>query len=141
MPASAPRQTFLRLAAFLALAQTAQLTAPRFSSTSPPSQARHSSPRLPFDLIVSATLTGGTYKPEPKTYQGVCQALDLPTNKTAMVASHVWDLEAAAKQGVRPFPLSRLWTRKRRDGRARCRRWQGWWGARGLTGPSVLFLD
>lgn len=67
--------------------------------------ARHSSPRLPFDLILSATLAGGTYKPEPKTYQGVCHALDVPMEKAAMVASHVWDLEAAAKQGVsRCFP-------------------------------------
>jgi len=62
-------------------------------------QARHSSPPLPFDLILSGSLVGA-YKPDPKTYLGACAAFDLPPERVAMVAAHVHDLEAASRHGV-----------------------------------------
>lgn len=63
------------------------------------SQARHSTPPLPFDLILSGSLLGA-YKPDPKTYLGACAAFDLRPYQVAMVAAHVHDLEAADKHGV-----------------------------------------
>ncbi|KAI0824066.1 haloacid dehalogenase [Trametes gibbosa] len=61
---------------------------------------------LPFDAVLSVDLFG-TCKPNPKVYQGALHYLELPAEKCAMVAAHMWDLQAAAKQGMRTVYVPR----------------------------------
>lgn len=53
---------------------------------------------LPFDCILSTELLKA-YKPDPRTYQLVPTLLRVQPNQVLMVASHMYDLRAAADQG------------------------------------------
>ncbi|KAI0633829.1 haloacid dehalogenase [Trametes polyzona] len=61
---------------------------------------------LPWDVVLSVDLFG-TCKPNPKVYQGALHYLELPGEKCAMVAAHMWDLEAAAKHGMKTVYIPR----------------------------------
>ncbi|KAF8232846.1 haloacid dehalogenase [Tricholoma matsutake] len=67
--------------------------------------AKHAN--LPWDTIFSTELFN-TFKPNPAAYLGTARHLSLPPEKCAMVASHFFDLEAAAKQGMKTIYISRL---------------------------------
>ena len=56
--------------------------------------------RLPFDCILSTELVQ-SYKPDPRTYQLVPSLLRVRPEQAMMVASHPYDLAAAAGQGFR----------------------------------------
>ncbi|RPD73748.1 haloacid dehalogenase [Lentinus tigrinus ALCF2SS1-7] len=62
---------------------------------------------LPFDVLLSVDLFG-TCKPNEKVYQGALHHLDAAPEKCAMVAAHLWDLRAAAKQGMRTVYVPRV---------------------------------
>ncbi|KAI0666605.1 haloacid dehalogenase [Trametes maxima] len=61
---------------------------------------------LPWDVVLSVDLFG-TCKPNPKVYQGGLHYLEFPGEKCAMVATHLWDLEAAAKHGMKTVYVPR----------------------------------
>ncbi|KAI0768774.1 haloacid dehalogenase [Trametes elegans] len=61
---------------------------------------------LPWDAVLSVDLFG-TCKPNPKVYAGALHYLELPGEKCAMVAAHLWDLEAAAKHGMKTVYVPR----------------------------------
>lgn len=54
---------------------------------------------LPWDVIFGADVFR-RYKPDPATYLGACELLDLPPGEVMMVAAHNGDLDAARKQGL-----------------------------------------
>ena len=54
---------------------------------------------LPWDRIFGADVFR-RYKPDPATYLGACELLDLPPGDVMMVAAHNGDLGAARKQGL-----------------------------------------
>ncbi|KAJ8651785.1 haloacid dehalogenase, type II [Lichtheimia ornata] len=54
--------------------------------------------QMPFDIILSSELFG-TYKTNPKIYQGAAQMLGLPPRSICMVATHLHDLKAAKANG------------------------------------------
>ena len=54
---------------------------------------------LPFDAILSAELLQ-TYKPDPRTYRMAASLLELQPEQVMMVAAHVYDLRAAAAEGL-----------------------------------------
>jgi 2-haloacid dehalogenase len=54
---------------------------------------------LPWDMIFGSDLFGH-FKPDPETYLGVGQLLDLPPGQVMMAAAHNGDLAAAQKQGL-----------------------------------------
>ena len=56
--------------------------------------------RLPFDCVLSTELVK-TYKPDPRVYQLVPDLLAVRPEESMLVASHVYDLAAAAGQGMR----------------------------------------
>ena len=58
------------------------------------------SARLPFDCILSTELVK-TYKPDPRVYRMVPELLQVRPEQAMMVASHPYDLSAAAKEGMR----------------------------------------
>jgi 2-haloacid dehalogenase len=55
---------------------------------------------LPFDCILSTELIK-SYKPDPRAYQLVPSLLAIRPEQAMMVASHPYDLAAAAQQGMR----------------------------------------
>lgn len=55
---------------------------------------------LPWDCIVSAELFKH-YKPDPETYHGVANLLNLPIGSVMLCASHPSDLRAAKAQGMK----------------------------------------
>ncbi|HEX4855638.1 MAG TPA: haloacid dehalogenase type II [Limnobacter sp.] len=55
---------------------------------------------LPWDCIVSAELFKH-YKPDPETYLGVAELLDLSPSEVMLVACHPNDLRAAKAQGLK----------------------------------------
>ena len=55
---------------------------------------------LPFDCVLSTELVR-TYKPDPRVYRLVPDLLAVRPDQSMMVASHVYDLAAAAGQGMR----------------------------------------
>jgi 2-haloacid dehalogenase len=55
---------------------------------------------LPWDLILSAE-TFRHYKPDPRTYLGVCEVFDIAPDRMMLVAAHKDDLAAAARCGCR----------------------------------------
>jgi 2-haloacid dehalogenase len=63
---------------------------------------------LPWDCILSAELFGH-YKPDPEVYQGAARILGLRPEEVMMVAAHPYDLQAAAREGLKtayvPRPL------------------------------------
>ncbi|KAI8975821.1 haloacid dehalogenase [Trametes punicea] len=61
---------------------------------------------LPWDAVLSVDLFG-TCKPNPRVYQGALQYLELAPEKCAMVAAHMWDLEAASKHGMKTVYIPR----------------------------------
>jgi 2-haloacid dehalogenase len=61
---------------------------------------------IPWDAILGAE-TAGDYKPKPRVYLAACEALDLPPGACMMVASHISDLLAAAKCGLRTGHIAR----------------------------------
>jgi 2-haloacid dehalogenase len=56
--------------------------------------------RLPFDCVLSAELVR-SYKPDPRVYRLVPDLLAVRPEQSMMVASHAYDLAAAAGQGMR----------------------------------------
>jgi len=63
---------------------------------------------LQYDALFSSDVIGA-YKPNPKMYQTVIKALRATDNpgELAMVAAHVYDLEAARKYGLRTIYIKR----------------------------------
>ncbi|KAI0716153.1 haloacid dehalogenase [Cerioporus squamosus] len=61
---------------------------------------------LPWDVIFSGELLG-SYKPNPKVYLGAIHHLDVPPEKCAMVAAHIYDLRAAASHGMKTVYVRR----------------------------------
>jgi len=63
---------------------------------------------LTFDCILSTELAR-TYKPDPRAYRLVPGYFEVPPERVLMVACHPYDLEAAAREGMRtayvPRPL------------------------------------
>jgi len=59
-----------------------------------------------FDLILTSNIVGH-YKPNPEMYQAVQGALQYEPGEIAMVAAHVYDLDAAATQGFRTIYIMR----------------------------------
>jgi 2-haloacid dehalogenase len=63
---------------------------------------------LPFDCILSTELAR-TYKPDPRVYQLIPGYFEVPPDRVLMVACHPYDLQAAAREGLRtayvPRPL------------------------------------
>ncbi len=55
---------------------------------------------LPFDSVLSVELVR-TYKPDPRVYRLVPDLLAVQPEQSMMVASHAYDLAAAAGQGMR----------------------------------------
>ena len=55
---------------------------------------------LPFDCVLSVELVR-TYKPDPRVYRLVPELLAVRPEESMMVASHAYDLAAAAEQGMR----------------------------------------
>ncbi|KAL0959145.1 hypothetical protein HGRIS_014432 [Hohenbuehelia grisea] len=62
---------------------------------------------LPWDVIFSTELFG-SFKPHPKTYLGAAHHLSLPPSSCAMVAAHIFDLRAAASNGMKTIYVRRL---------------------------------
>jgi 2-haloacid dehalogenase len=56
--------------------------------------------RLPFDCVLSTELVR-SYKPDPRVYRLVPDLLAVRPQQSMMVASHAYDLAAAAGQGMR----------------------------------------
>jgi len=56
--------------------------------------------RLPFDCVLSTELVR-TYKPDPRVYRLVPELLAVRPEEAMMLASHPYDLAAAAGQGMR----------------------------------------
>ena len=56
--------------------------------------------RLPFDCVLSVELVR-TYKPDPRVYRLVPDLLAVRPEESMMVASHPYDLAAAAGEGMR----------------------------------------
>ena len=56
--------------------------------------------KLPFDCVLSVELVR-TYKPDPRVYRLVPELLAVRPEESMMVASHEYDLAAAAEQGMR----------------------------------------
>jgi 2-haloacid dehalogenase len=54
---------------------------------------------LPWDMVFGSDLFGH-FKPDPETYLGVGQLLDLPPGQVMMAAAHNGDLAAAQQQGL-----------------------------------------
>lgn len=61
---------------------------------------------LPFDAVLSAELAR-TYKPDPAVYRLVFEYLGVPPGQAMMVASHKYDLQAAAALGMRTAFVAR----------------------------------
>ncbi|KAF8181587.1 haloacid dehalogenase [Pholiota molesta] len=61
---------------------------------------------LPWDVVFSTELFN-TFKPNPKAYLEAMRHLALPPENCAMVAAHIQDLEAAARQGMRTVYIRR----------------------------------
>jgi len=72
--------------------------------TLPPPQAKHA--HLPWDMIFSSQLFG-SYKPDPKVYLGAVELLDLPPQRVAIVAAHIYDCAAAKAAGLRAVYVRR----------------------------------
>lgn len=49
---------------------------------------------MSWDLLLTSDILG-LYKPNPQTYKAVLSALGLRPDECAMVAAHVYDLNAA----------------------------------------------
>jgi 2-haloacid dehalogenase len=56
--------------------------------------------QLPFDCVLSVELVR-TYKPDPRVYRLVPDLLAVRPEESMMVASHSYDLAAAAREGMR----------------------------------------
>lgn len=56
--------------------------------------------KLPFDCILSTEIVR-TYKPDPRVYRMVTELLRVDPEAAMMVASHPYDLSAAATHGLR----------------------------------------
>src|SRR5207245_5407882 len=63
--------------------------------------------RLPFDCVLSVELVR-TYKPDPRVYRLVPELLAVRPEESMMVASHPYDLAAAAGQGMRTAFVRRV---------------------------------
>ncbi|KAG7442822.1 haloacid dehalogenase [Guyanagaster necrorhizus] len=64
------------------------------------------SSRLPFHTLLSSQLLNLT-KPDPKIYQKAINFLDLKPEECLMVASHAYDLRAAARTGMKTAYIHR----------------------------------
>ncbi|KAJ7474836.1 HAD-like domain-containing protein [Mycena latifolia] len=61
---------------------------------------------LPWDFVFSSELFG-SFKPDPKVYQGAMKHLSLEPQNCAMVAAHAWDLRGAAQTGMKTIYVPR----------------------------------
>ncbi|KAJ7023172.1 haloacid dehalogenase [Mycena alexandri] len=61
---------------------------------------------LPWDTVFSSELFD-SFKPDPKVYSGGIKHLSLEPHNCAMVAAHVYDLQAAATVGMRTVYIPR----------------------------------
>ncbi|KAF9010045.1 HAD-like domain-containing protein [Cyathus striatus] len=61
---------------------------------------------LPWDAVFSGELFDA-YKPNPKTYREALRHLSIEPSQCAMVAAHIYDLRAAAKEGIKTVYISR----------------------------------
>ncbi|KAF9019441.1 haloacid dehalogenase [Hymenopellis radicata] len=63
---------------------------------------------LPWDIVFSAEMFA-SYKPNPAVYLGAMHhlSLDGKPEKCVMAAAHIWDLEAAAKLGMKTVYIPR----------------------------------
>jgi len=62
--------------------------------------------KLAFDRVFSCE-EFKTYKPNPKTYLGAAEKLGFKPEECAMVAAHLFDLQAAQKCGLRTIYVAR----------------------------------
>jgi 2-haloacid dehalogenase len=62
--------------------------------------------KLAFDWVLSCE-EFRTYKPNPKTYLGAAEGLGVKPEECAMVAAHLFDLEAAKKCGLKTIYVAR----------------------------------
>jgi 2-haloacid dehalogenase len=62
---------------------------------------------LPFDCVLSVELVR-TYKPDPRVYRLVSELLAVRPEESMMVASHAYDLAAAAELGMRTAFVRRV---------------------------------
>ncbi|KZO98346.1 HAD-like protein [Calocera viscosa TUFC12733] len=60
----------------------------------------HKQNDISYDLLLTSDILGA-YKPQPRVYQRGINLVQLKPEECALVASHVSDLEAAKKQGMR----------------------------------------
>src|SRR2546429_9858054 len=63
--------------------------------------------RLPSDCVLTVELVR-TYKPDPRVYRLVPELLAVRPEQSMMVASHAYDLAAAAEQGMRTAFVRRV---------------------------------
>ncbi|KAJ7851470.1 HAD-like domain-containing protein [Mycena leptocephala] len=61
---------------------------------------------LPWDVVFSSEMFG-SFKPDPKVYQGAMKHLSLEPKDCAMVAAHIWDLRGAARTGMKTIYVKR----------------------------------
>ncbi|KAJ7143802.1 haloacid dehalogenase [Mycena epipterygia] len=61
---------------------------------------------LPWDVVFSSELFG-SFKPDLKVYQGAMKHLSLEPKNCAMVAAHAWDLQGAARAGMKTIYVRR----------------------------------
>ncbi|WP_138735021.1 haloacid dehalogenase type II [Modestobacter excelsi] len=59
-----------------------------------------------WTAVVSAESVAA-YKPDPRTYRRALEVLGLPAEQVLMVAAHPWDLDGAAREGLRTAFLDR----------------------------------
>lgn len=64
------------------------------------------SSRLPFHMLLSSELLGFT-KPDPAIYRKAMELVQLPPENCYMLASHLYDLEAAKSTGLRTIYIHR----------------------------------
>jgi 2-haloacid dehalogenase len=63
---------------------------------------------LPWDCVLSAEVFQA-YKPDPRTYQGVAELMDVRLDQVMLVAAHQDDLAAARACGLQTAYIERPW--------------------------------
>ncbi|KAJ7062142.1 HAD-like domain-containing protein [Mycena amicta] len=66
--------------------------------------AKHAN--LPWDAVLSADFFG-SFKPDIRVYQGALRHLSIAPENCAMVACHLWDLQGAARAGMKTIYVRR----------------------------------
>lgn len=80
-----------------------------------------------FAVIVSAA-DFKAYKPDPAVYEGLVKTLGVQPGEVALVAAHLYDLEAARRLGIKTVyverPEEEAWVREKVEG---AREWVDVW--------------